>query len=81
MVERRRKQVADIHPENINPERCVLLVGDPVDGITLYGPFDNSEDAGDYAEQFHGNDTWWIVTPTPVQCDDNGNWIALEGRT
>lgn len=37
----------------------VLIVGNPVRGITIYGPFETDEDAMRYGEQ-SGHDTWWI---------------------
>lgn len=43
----------------------ILVVGDPIDGITLVGPFDDDDDHSDvalYAETHHKDDTWWITT-------------------
>lgn len=39
----------------------VLIVGDPIDGITLYGPFSNGERAVEYAEQRFRSETWWAT--------------------
>ena len=39
----------------------VLAVGNTGDGITLIGPFDESEDATDYAEMHLRNEDWVIM--------------------
>ncbi len=38
----------------------VILAGNPVDGMTVYGPFDDAEDANDYAENNFDGD-WWVT--------------------
>ena len=38
----------------------VLLVGNVIDGIQIYGPFGGAELAGEYAEQYHKHDEWII---------------------
>jgi len=63
------------HPENVNPDQCILLTGGPGDGFEAIGPFDSSDDAIDYAETKNIQDNWWVMPMTPVQCDDEGNWI------
>lgn len=40
----------------------VVSVGNPHDGITLFGPFYTAEEAGDWAAQ-NIDDTWQVVTP------------------
>lgn len=41
----------------------VVLVGDPVDGIFIYGPFMCPEDAIDWAEhdRCSKTETWWVT--------------------
>ena len=63
------------HPEPINPDQCVLMVGGPGDGFDLYGPFDTEDDAISYAEHERFQDSWWVVPLHAVQCDDDGNWL------
>jgi hypothetical protein len=43
--------------------RFVLIVGNVIDGLSLYGPFASSEEAGQYAEAtgFVNKDTWIVV--------------------
>lgn len=41
--------------------RCVVMVGSPVDGVTLTGPFDTVSDASEWAEVEVPNETWWVV--------------------
>ena len=38
----------------------VVLVGNPVDGLTVHGPFTNPEDATAYAEVEFKHDDWWV---------------------
>lgn len=44
-----------------NNQFCVII-GDPIDGVTIYGPFLSSEDAIEWAEQFvSGTQNWWVT--------------------
>ena len=40
----------------------VIAVGNPFDGLSLYGPFMTAEEAGDWADR-NIDDTWQVVTP------------------
>ncbi|WP_019584223.1 hypothetical protein [Thioalkalivibrio sp. ALE16] len=45
-----------------NATQCILVCGNPIDGLTFVGPFNDPEEAGDYA---HGSDLsrdTWVVT-------------------
>lgn len=42
-------------------DQKVIVLGNPIDGIRLIGPFDTSDDANVVAEQHFPNDTWWIA--------------------
>ena len=43
-------------------EQYVIVIGNPVDGIKLQGPFASQEDAIDFAtEEPVVNDSWWIT--------------------
>lgn len=39
----------------------VILVGNPIDGMGLYGPFNDAGKANDYADANFKNETWWVV--------------------
>jgi hypothetical protein len=40
----------------------VLITGNPVDGISLIGPFTDSEEAIEYAEvHINGPGEWWLA--------------------
>lgn len=39
----------------------VLLVGNPVDGIAVFGPFNNGEEANEWADDHLRNEEWWAV--------------------
>lgn len=39
----------------------VVLVGNPIDGMTIHGPFEDGNEAGDWAQSEFQDDTWWIV--------------------
>jgi hypothetical protein len=40
----------------------VILHGNPIDGLSLVGPFDDGEIASEYAEaNLNGAGEWWIV--------------------
>jgi hypothetical protein len=53
----------------------LVAKGNPFDGVTLYGPFDEGDDALEWAEFNDTEGDWWIVKTTEVRCDDNGEWI------
>ena len=46
-----------------NHKRFVLIVGNVIDGLHLYGPFSNPEKAGQYAEdnKFISSNSWIVV--------------------
>jgi hypothetical protein len=39
---------------------CVVL-GDPIRGVQVVGPFDNGAEAVTYGDAEQGNETWWVV--------------------
>lgn len=43
-------------------DQFVLVVGNPIDGVTLTGPFDDAEAASWWAEHNFPNDTWWVAS-------------------
>lgn len=50
----------------------VVLVGNPLDGTSVYGPFNDANDAGDWAGDEMRNETWWTVSvlaPTNYEGD------------
>lgn len=53
----------------------VVLVGNPVDGITIYGPFKTWPDAAVWSEEFFGHEeVWWLA---PLQAPE-GRCAALD---
>lgn len=38
----------------------ILMVGNPLDGVQIYGPFDDEAEALAYGERYFRNDTWWV---------------------
>jgi hypothetical protein len=40
---------------------CALAVGDPFDGIALYGPFGDTEVAASVGENSYKGETWWVL--------------------
>jgi hypothetical protein len=45
---------------NGEPVFCII-VGDPIDGITVHGPFFDSDDAVEWAERFTSDQHWWVT--------------------
>ena len=43
------------------PAQCVLVVGNPVDGLTFIGPFDDREDAIHQGDDYHHHEHWLVV--------------------
>jgi len=40
----------------------VILIGNPVDGLEFIGPFDDGNEATEYAEvKVHRNKEWWLA--------------------
>lgn len=47
-------------------DQYVLVTGDPIDGLSFHGPFDDSEEAMKYAETHHGDEMCWVATLLPL---------------
>ena len=75
-----RSPQGDPHPKVVNPEQSVLIVGNVIDGLTLYGPFDDANDAGEYADAMRIDDTWVVAPMTVAQCDEDGQWPDPESQ-
>lgn len=43
--------------------QCAVAVGDPFDGLSFYGPFDDHDAAVEWADNL--DNTWWIVPLNP----------------
>lgn len=41
----------------------LIVTGNPVDGLTFHGPFDDPEAAASFGEETHAE--WWLTTLTP----------------
>ena len=48
----------------------VVVVGDPFEGMAIYGPFKTGVDAVWWAERKHANDVWWAVPLRASGLDD-----------
>jgi len=40
----------------------VVAVGNPFDGISLFGSFDTAEAANEWADREVRNETWWVMS-------------------
>jgi hypothetical protein len=43
----------------------IIVMGNPVEGLTFVGPFDDPNEAGDYAADEYRNEEWWIAYVHP----------------
>ncbi len=41
--------------------KTVVVVGDPINGITIYGPFKDAEDAISWAQSEVTKEPWWTA--------------------
>ena len=41
---------------------CTVAVGSPFDGMSLYGTFEDPDDAVDWAVKHCHSDTWWVMS-------------------
>lgn len=58
---------------------ALVLTGNPVDGLSFYGPFEDALAAGDWAEAGLSGHEWWIATLVPVEQEpaERGDVIGL----
>lgn len=40
----------------------IVITGNVIDGLTMFGPFSNAEDANEYGDLECGQDTWVVAT-------------------
>jgi hypothetical protein len=45
-----------------HPERYAIVIGNPMDGFTIHGPFPSAEDADEYAETKLRGEEWWLTS-------------------
>lgn len=51
----------------------VILHGNPIDGLSIIGPFDEGEAATEYAEEhLNGGGEWWLVQLDPPTTTGTG---------
>ena len=43
----------------------IIVMGNPIDGLTFTGPFNDAEEAGDYAADEYHHEEWWIAFVQP----------------
>lgn len=54
----------------MNKNKWIIVVGDPIDGINIVGPFDDFEFAKNYATMFYRHETWWITKLIQPEIED-----------
>lgn len=49
--------------------RCIIVAGDPINGLIMIGPFEHQDDALAHAEAHQGirDETWWIAPLHPAE--------------
>ena len=50
----------------------IVITGNPADGFSYYGPFDNIEQAAHWAEDLVQVDWWVVLVESPAAFDDFG---------
>ena len=50
-------------------QQWIVVVGNPVTGLSFIGPFDDEESAGDYADGYC-SDNWQVAEVLPPEGDD-----------
>lgn len=50
--------------ELLDSDLWVLIVGNPFDGLRVFGPFDSTDEIDGYTEEHHAHDEWWVVKLT-----------------
>lgn len=51
---------------------AVLMVGNPIDGVRIIGPFDSAEEACEEGDRNHSKDTWWGYELEAPESDETG---------
>jgi hypothetical protein len=55
----------DLFEDYVEPIRHVVMAGNPIDGMTCYGPFDDGEAATEWADHNSvadlSDESWWVV--------------------
>lgn len=67
-------------PDTLQPvanTKALLIYGNPADGFTFVGPFDDSEAAHEHLEHNPVDDEWWIA-PLVDPCNPDGSTPAGE---
>lgn len=44
---------------------ALVITGNPIDGFSYHGPFRNSEEANDWADDELRGEEWWVAHMTP----------------
>lgn len=50
-------------------EKTIVVYGDPINGLTFFGPFDSLDDAHDFASQDREHDWWLAPLVSPSEGD------------
>jgi hypothetical protein len=46
----------------------ILIVGNPIDGLSVIGPFELHDDAINYGETFGQGEDWWVTGMSNPVC-------------
>lgn len=52
--------------------KLILIAGNPVDGFTYHGPFDNEDERAEYTNEF-SSDWWYAELTEPDWGEDYGD--------
>jgi hypothetical protein len=48
----------------------VVVTGNPFDGLSLWGPFNDANEAGDWASIEMDGETWWVMAINPTEAEE-----------
>lgn len=60
--------------------RYIVMAGNPVDGLRFFGPFDDSEEANEFADDACSGGDWWTVPLSAVKPEDQREDEARIGK-
>jgi hypothetical protein len=61
----------------MNAVKYIIIFGDPIKGFNFRGPFDDHQDAADYADVNEPNEYWWVAELDPP----DANWLKERYET
>jgi hypothetical protein len=67
----------------MNDGNYAVVYGNPVDGFTMVGPFDDSQNALDWSDRMLDSAEWWVIKledPDTYVTEDFMNWYTKPAR-